>query len=370
MSKLLTPYFLIDEAKLIKNLEILRHVKNETGCKILLAQKAFSSYAFYPLIGKYLDGVTASGLFEARLGHEEMKKENHIFSPAYKGMDMEEITNICDHIIFNSFQQLGSFKDLVLKKNKGIGLRINPEYSTQGGGIYDPCAFGSRLGVVKSEMQDELMKSVDGLHFHTLCEQGAEPFVETLEVFEKEFKDYLPHLKWINFGGGHHITRDDYNVELLIRTLINFKSKYPHLELYLEPGEAVVLNAGYLIGTVIDIVENGIKNAILDVSASAHVPDILEGKFTPRLKNAKEKGQYAYRLGGPSCLAGDIIGDYRFDHELKIGDELIFEDMALYTIVKTNTFNGIPLPSIYVEKEDGFVQLIRSFGYNDFKSRL
>lgn len=370
MTKLQTPYFLIDENDLIHNLEILKRVREEADCKILLAQKAFSSYYFYPLIAEYLDGVTASGLHEAKLGHEEMKKENHVFSPAYTKNDMKEISEICDHIIFNSFSQLEKFHDCLVTKNKSFGIRVNPEHSTQGGGMYDPCAFGSRFGVKKKDMRDDLMTHVEGLHFHTLCEQGAEPFVETLEVFEREFKEYLPNLKWVNFGGGHHITRADYNVDLLIQTLKDFKNRYPHLTLYLEPGEAVVLNAGELHSTVIDLVHNGIDIAILDASATCHMPDVLEVPYTPRITSSQKNGNFKYRLGGPSCLAGDVIGDYNFDHKLQIGEELVFEDMALYTIVKTNTFNGIALPSIAVKTKDGEVKVIKEFTYLDFKSRV
>ncbi len=370
MKNLQTPYFLIDENDLLRNLKILKRVKEEAGCKILLAQKAFSSYYFYPLIGEYLDGVTASGLYEARLGYEEMKKENHVFSPAYTKSDMKEISEICDHIIFNSFTQLEKFHDCLVQKNKSFGIRINPEHSTQGGGMYDPCAYGSRFGVKKKDMRDDLMAHVEGLHFHTLCEQGAEPLVETLAVFEEEFKDYLPNLKWVNFGGGHHITRDDYNVDLLIETIKAFKARHPHLTVYLEPGEAVVLNAGTLVAKVVDIVNNGIEIAILDTSATCHMPDVLEVPYTPRITNSNKEGEFKYRLGGPSCLAGDVIGDYSFDHKLEIGEELIFEDMALYTIVKTNTFNGIPLPSIAVKTLAGDIKLIKEFSYSDFKSRV
>ncbi len=370
LSNIRTPYFLIEEDKLLKNLKLLKEVKEKAGCKILLAQKAFSSYAFYPLIAEYLDGVTASGLYEAKLGFEEMKKENHVFSPAYQDEDFDEIVDICDHIIFNSFSQLEKFQDKVILKGKSFGLRINPEHSTQGGGMYDPCAIGSRFGVKISDMRDDLMSHVDGLHFHTLCEQGSEPFVETLDVFEKVFKDYIPQLKWVNFGGGHHITRDDYNVELLITSIQAFKARHPHLTIYLEPGEAVVLNAGVLVSKVIDLVNNGIDIAILDTSATCHMPDVLEVPYTPRITSSLKDAHYKYRLGGPSCLAGDVIGDYSFDHKLEIGEELVFEDMALYTIVKTNTFNGIPLPSIALKNLKGEIKCLKEFSYSDFKSRL
>jgi carboxynorspermidine decarboxylase len=352
---------------------------DETKAKILLAQKAFSGFYFYPLIREYLAGATASGLFEARLGAEEMKKENHVFSPAYKDEDMEEITRICDHIIFNSVNQLKKYKKYCLDKGVSIGIRINPEFSTQEDHeIYDPCASGSRLGITLSTLENalkedaSLLSGVDGLHFHTLCEQGAEPLRNTLEVVYKNFGKYLKNMKWLNFGGGHHITRDDYNRELLIKCINEAKSLFD-VEVYLEPGEAVALNAGYSVTTILDKTTSGdTTNLILDISAACHMPDVIEMPYRPPLFTSGEAGEkkYTYRLGSCTCLAGDIIGDFSFDEEKNIGDMLIFGDMAIYSFVKNNTFNGMPLPDLAVLKKDGSVENIKSFGYQDFKERL
>ena len=374
-----TPCYVIDEAKIEENCKILKSVMDETKAKILLAQKAFSGFYFYPLIGEYLAGATASGLFEARLGAEEMKKENHIFSPAYKEEDMEEITRICDHIIFNSVNQLKKYKSYCLDKGVSIGIRINPEFSTQEGHeIYDPCASGSRLGITLSTLENalkedaSLLESVDGLHFHTLCEQGAEPLRDTLMVVYKNFGKYLKNMKWLNFGGGHHITRDDYNRELLIKCIKEAKARF-NVEVYLEPGEAVALNAGYSVTTILDKTTSGdTTNLILDISAACHMPDVIEMPYRPPLFTSGEAGEkkYTYRLGSCTCLAGDIIGDFSFDEEKNIGDKLIFGDMAIYSFVKNNTFNGMPLPDLAVLKKDGSVENIKSFGYKDFKERL
>lgn len=365
-----TPYYIVDERLLINNLKILQSVKQLTGCKILLAQKAFSMYSLYPLIGKYLDGTTASGLYEARLGFEEMGKENHIFSAAYLENEFEEIANICDHIIFNSFSQLSKFGSKVAS-NKKIGIRINPERSTQEHAIYDPCSFGSRLGVTINNFREDLLDNVSGLHFHTLCEQDSAALEITLQSVEEKFGKYLNRMEWINFGGGHHITRENYNLDLLISCINRIKQKYS-LQVYIEPGEAVVLNAGYLVASVMDIIDNGMQIAILNTSAACHMPDVLEMPYRPNIIGAaypKEK-QFTYRLGGHTCLAGDIIGDYSFDEPLKIGDKLIFCDMAHYSMVKNNTFNGMKLPSIAVLQSDGTVKKIKEFVYDDFKSRL
>lgn len=374
LEELKTPCYVIDERKLKKNLSILSNVEKETGCKILLAQKAFSCFYEYSLIGSFISGTTASGLFEARLGKEEMGKENHVFSPAYKEEDMIELVKICDHIVFNSFSQLQKYKDIC--KNVSVGLRINPECSTQGEhAIYDPCAKGSRLGVpigqFREQFSEEMYSYVDGLHFHTLCEQNADDLATTLKAVEDKFGAYLYHMKWLNFGGGHHITRDDYDVELLKKCILHMKETYG-LEIYLEPGEAVALNAGYLAATVLDIVENDGKTIILDASAACHMPDVLEMPYRPPLLDSGKPGEkkYTYRLSSYTCLAGDIIGDYSFDEEKKPGDRLYFQDMAIYSMVKNNTFNGIPLPDIAVMDEHGDCRVIRSFSYEDFKGRL
>ena len=376
MDQLPTPCYVIDEKKLKENLQILKEIREEAGCKILLAQKAFSCFYEYPLIGRYLDGTTASGLYEARLGKEEMGKENHVFAPAYKDADIKELGEICDHIIFNSFAQLRRHKDVV--SGKSLGLRINPECSTQGDhAIYDPCAPGSRLGVTKEvfvreiEAEPELFDALDGFHFHTLCEQNADDLAKTLEAVEEKFGPWLSKIKWLNMGGGHHITRDDYDRKLLIKCIKHIRDIYG-VEVYLEPGEAIALNAGYLVTEVMDIVENGLSVLILDASAACHMPDVLEMPYRPPLKDSGNAGEkaFTYRLSSCTCLAGDVIGDYSFDKQIHVGDKLYFQDMAIYSMVKNNTFNGIPLPGIAVMKEDGDCELIRTFGYRDFKGRL
>ena len=370
-NKIQTPYYITDERILAQNLAVLGRVANEAGCHILLAQKAFSMFSVYPMIGETLSGTTASGLYEAKLGYEEMGKENHIFSPAYTERDMDEILQLCDHIIFNSFGQWQKFKEKAMAAGKSCGMRINPEYSTQDHAIYDPCAPGSRLGVTRAQFREELLDGLEGLHMHTLCEQNSDDFVTTLQAFEERFGAFLPRMKWVNFGGGHHITRSDYDLELLIRTIKEFKEKY-NLEVYLEPGEAVAYHAGYLIATVVDLIENGIQIAILDTSAACHMPDVIEMPYRPQVIDAGEKDEkpFCYRLTGPTCLAGDVIGDYSFDHELTIGSQLIFCDMAIYSMVKNNTFNGMPLPAIARVDKNVQVHLVKQFGYLDFKNRL
>ena len=384
-----TPCYVIQEEKLKENLQILKDLRERTGCRILLAQKAFSMYSVYPLIGEYLDGTTASGLYEARLGYEEMGRENHIFSPAYREEEMEEILKYCGHVVFNSPAQLKKYRERAKQAGRSIGLRVNPERSTQEGhAIYDPCAPFSRLGTTaeqfRRELTDEEIRSLDGIHFHTLCEQNADALAETLEAVEEKFGDYLYHMKWVNFGGGHHITRKDYDRALLEKCIRHVKETYD-VEVYLEPGEAVALDAGILLTQVLEIVENGMKIAILDTSAACHMPDVLEMPYRPPLKDAgePEKGEaegapargtadrpYVYRLAGPTCLAGDVIGDYTFRQQLQSGDRLEFQDMAIYTMVKNNTFNGMKLPDIILERENGDCQAIRKFGYEDFRCRL
>ena len=375
-NELPTPCYVIQEEQLRQNLEILKGVMDRTGCKILLAQKAFSMYEVYPLIAQYLSGTTASGLYEARLGAEEMGipfgKETHIFSPAYKEEEFDEILTYCDHIVFNSFEQLERFGKRAAEAGKSVGLRINPQYSTQEGHeIYDPCATGSRLGVTIEKFRPELLEYVDGLHFHTLCEQDAQPLHDTLKEVERQFGEWLPKMKWLNFGGGHHITREGYDIALLERRICDMKEKYD-LEIFLEPGEAVALNAGVLLTKVEEIVENSIQIAILDTSAACHMPDVLEMPYRPPLQDGyeAEEKEYTYRLAGPTCLAGDVIGDYSFEEPLKRGDTLTFEDMAIYTMVKNNTFNGMRLPAIVLEDKDGECRVVRQFGYEDFKMRL
>lgn len=371
LEHLTTPCYVIDEGKLEENCRVLAGVMERTGCKVLLAQKAFSAFAEYPLIGKYLAGTTASGLFEARLGREEMGKENHVFSPAYRDSEFDEIVSLCDHIVFNSVSQVKRF--LPRCAGKSAGLRVNPRCSTQEGhAIYDPCAAGSRLGTPRNKLTAEDLKGLDGLHFHTLCEQNSDDLATTLKAFEEQFGEFLPQMKWVNFGGGHHVTRADYDIDLLERCIRHVQDTYG-VQVYIEPGEAVALNAGYLVTTVLETVENdGVTTLILDASAACHMPDVLEMPYRPPLRDSGEAGEkaYTYRLSSYTCLAGDIIGDYSFDHEIKVGDRLIFEDMAIYSMVKNNTFNGIPLPSIYAMDADKQCRLLKSFTYEDFKGRL
>ena len=378
-NELRTPCYVIDEVKLEQNLKILKGVMDRTGAKILLAQKAFSAFYEYPLISKYLAGTTSSGLYEAKLAHEEMEKENHVFCPAFLQEEMDELVLICDHIVFNSINQYQMHKQKI-KSHPGVsvGLRINPECSTQEGhAIYDPCAKGSRLGITRDILDEAIEKGFDfseieGLHFHTLCEQNSDDLKITLDAIEASFGDLLYKIKWLNMGGGHHITREDYDIEILEKCIVYMKEKY-NLEIYLEPGEAIALNAGYLKTTVLDLVENGgIKILILDTSAACHMPDVLEMPYRPPLRDSGEPGEkkYTYRLSSCTCLAGDVIGDYSFDKEINIGDVLVFEDMAIYSMVKNNTFNGMPLPDIDVIDKEGNCKVIKRFGYEDFKNRL
>ena len=371
-TKMPTPCYVVDESALIHNMEILRGVSQRTGAKILLAQKAFSCYHVYPLMKEYLDGTACSGLFEAKLGYEEMGKENHVFSAAYRENEIDEIISYCGHIIFNSFTQLDKYRDRVLAAGKKIGIRINPEFSTQEGHeIYDPCSPKSRLGITRKNFRTDDLDGVTGIHFHTLCEQNSDDLEATLDAVEEKFGDVLEKMEWINFGGGHHITRADYDIPRLERCIKRMQEKYG-LEVFLEPGEAAALNAGWLVTEVLDITENDMPMAILDTSAACHMPDVLEMPYRPPLVGSGENGEkkYSYRLGSQTCLAGDSIGEYSFDEPLHIGDRLVFGDMAIYSMVKNNTFNGMPLPSILLLKKDGSFETLRSFGYSDFKERL
>ena len=368
-----TPCYVIDEEALIKNLITLKSVEQRTGCHVLLAQKAFSSYSVYPLIAKYISGTTASGLFEARLAYEEMgNRQIHVFSPAYKDEDFDELLDICDHIVFNSFGQWKHFREKALSHGGAeFGLRVNPEYSEIETDIYNPCFRNSRLGITLENFEENEIDGISGLHFHTMCEQGAETLERTLRYVEEKFGKYLYRMKWLNFGGGHHITKPDYNVDKLVELINHIKNKY-NVEVYIEPGEAVAIDAGFLITTVLDLTKNGMDLAIVDTSAACHMPDVLEMPYRPLIVGSKLPYvlPHTYRLGGPTCLAGDVIGDYSFENALRIGEKLIFTDMAMYSIVKNNTFNGMPLPSIYLLKTDGRTELIKQFGYEDFKRRL
>ena len=377
-SKIHTPCYIVQERALKENLEQLAGLARETGCRILLAQKAFSMFRVYPLIGNYLAGTTASGLYEARLGAECMGKENHIFSPAYREEEMGEILSLCGHVVLNSPQQIRRYKRQILAAGRSPGLRVNPECSTQEGhAIYDPCAPGSRLGTTLSQLEralaetPDLLEGIEGLHFHTLCEQDADALAVTLEAVVEKFGVYMAKMKWVNLGGGHHITRPGYHMETL-KQCIRRVQKLCGGTVYLEPGEAVALQAGTLRTSVLEITENGVQTAILDASAACHMPDVLEMPYRPPLSGAGLPGEkaFTYRLAGPTCLAGDVIGDYSFDRPLETGDVLEFQDMAIYSMVKNNTFNGMALPDIVLEREDGSRELVRRFGYEDFKGRL
>lgn len=373
ISSLPTPSYIVDERLLIKNLEKLKSIIDRTGCRILLAQKGFSMFYFYPLIKKYLNGTTASSLYEARLGFEEMGNETHIFNPSYREDEIDEILSMVDHIVFNSFNQWSKYKNIVKSHERTIscGLRVNPEYSSVETEIYNPTGKFSRFGVTRVNFKEDELDGIDGLHFHALCEQNSDALEATLVAFEEKFGQYLHGMKWVNFGGGHHITRDDYDVEKLINCINHIKNKY-NVEVYLEPGEAVALNTGFLVTEVLDTIYNEMDILLVDTSAACHMPDVIEMPYRPFIINSgipNEKA-YTYKLGGPTCLAGDVIGDYSFDNPINIGDKLIFTDMAHYSMVKNNTFNGINLPSIAVYTEKDGVKVIRSFKYEDFRNRL
>ena len=380
LSSLPTPCYLLDKAQLRRNGEILLGVQKRTGCKILLAQKAFSNFDCYPVLAPYLAGTEASGLYESRLGKEALPdKENHVFCAAFRADEFEELLRYADHIVFNSPRQLAKFGPAAKAAGKSVGLRVNPEHSTQEGhAIYDPCAPGSRLGTTRAQWdaavaQDPALPDLlDGLHFHTLCEQDADALAATLPAVEARFGDLLPRMKWLNFGGGHHITRPGYDLATLERCITETQKKYG-VQVYLEPGEAWALNAGYLVTSVLDTLQNGeTPLAILDMSAACHAPDVIEMPYRPPLLGAGDVGEKSFpvRLGGPTCLAGDVIGDYAFDAPLAEGDRLIFGDMAIYSTCKNNTFNGMPLPPIWALEEDGTCAEIVRFGYCDFKGRV
>jgi len=364
-----TPSYLVYEELLEKNLRILAELAEDTGAKVLLAQKCFSMYHYYPLIGRYLSGTTASGIYEARLSQEEMGKENHVFKPAYEENEIPRLAAICDHIVFNSFAQWERFGAAARAAGASCGIRINPERSTQEHAIYDPCAPNSRLGVKIADFRADLLEGIDGLHFHTLCEQGADALAATLEAVEEKFGKYLHGMKWLNFGGGHHITREGYDISLLKRLIRHVQDTYD-VAVYLEPGEAVALNAGFLVAEVLDVQTDG--NVILNTSAACHMPDVIEMPYRPPVIGAGEAGEKAhtYTLAGPTCLAGDTIGTYSFDAPLNVGDRVVFGDMAIYTMVKNNTFNGMPLPNIIAVAPNGDWEVVREFGYDDFKMRL
>ena len=371
-----TPCYLLDEGALRRNGELLAGVAERTGCRILLAQKAFSNYDCYPLLARYLAGAEASGLYEARLGAEEMPgKEVHVFCAAYRDDEFGELLQYADHIVFNSLNQLAKFGPAAKAAGRQVGLRVNPECSTQQGHeLYDPCALGSRLGVTRAQwdaaMTPGLLALLDGLHFHTLCEQDADALERTLAAVEARFGEVLPRMRWLNMGGGHHITRPGYDLPRLERCLTGARDRWG-VQVYLEPGEAVALNAGFLLTRVLDVGRNGdTAFAIVDASAACHMPDVLEMPYRPPLWGDDGAAPCPVRLGGPTCLAGDVVGDYRFASPPRVGDLLCFGDMAIYTTCKNNTFNGMPLPALWLRRDGGALVPLRSFGYDDFKARL
>lgn len=371
--KLPSPCWLLEETLLQKNLQQLQEIKNRTGAKVLLALKGYALWKSFPLIKPYLDGCCASGLHEAKLAHETFSKEVHTYSPAFKEEEIEEIARISHHLVFNSAAQFKRFALLAksINPNLSLGLRLNLEYSESPKEIYNPCGLNSRLGTTLAHLDESILKQCDGLHFHALCEQDSDALENVLKNFEEKFGLYIPQMKWINFGGGHHITRKGYDKEKLISLINHFKERYS-VEVYLEPGEAVGWETGTLITTVLDIVQNGMDIAILDSSAEAHMPDTIIMPYRAEVRGAGKAGEkaYTYRLAGNTCLAGDIMGDYSFAAPLQIGDRIIFEDQMHYTMVKATTFNGIKLPSIAIEKENGDIEVVREFGYEDFKERL
>lgn len=378
INKLPSPCYLVDERLLENNLKVLNYVQEKSRANIILALKGFSMFSTFTLIGKYLKGVTASSLNEARLGYEEMGKQVHIYAAAYREDEFDEIMEYCDHIVFNSFNQWRLYRNRVKKYNEEhserkieCGLRINPEYSEIETDIYNPCFKNSRMGITLENFEEDELDGIDGLHFHTMCEQNSDTLERTLKAVEEKFGKYLKNMKWLNFGGGHHIAKDGYDVEKLIDCINYMKNKY-EVDVYLEPGEGVAINTGFLVSTVLDVIKNGMDIAILDTSAACHMPDVLEMPYRPEIINGGNPGEYeyTYRLGGPTCLAGDIIGDYSFKEPLKTGDKLVFCDMAHYSMVKNNTFNGINLPSIVKYSEEKGIEVIRKFGYEDFKGRL
>ena len=374
-SKIETPSYVVSLSKLEKNLQILKEVEENTGCHILMALKSFSMFSTFPLAHKYLSGSEASSVNEARLGYEKFGKETHIFSPSYTKENIKEYIKYGDHIVFNSFSQWNTFKDTVLKSKKKIscGIRVNVEHSEVETPMYDPSSPNSHFGVTRARFEGEDLSGLEGIHFHNLSELGSDALERTLKVFEEKFGKFLPQMKWVNFGGGHHITRKDYDLDLLYKIIIDFKNKYPHLEVYLEPGEAVALNAGVLVASIVDIFKNVSNTAVLDVSATCHMPDVLEMPYLPSILGAKSatlKNDNIYRLVGPSCLTGDVIGEYSFEKPLDIGGKLVFLNMAIYTMVKNNTFNGVNLPNIATIDKDGKIKIIKKFGYKDFKERL
>jgi carboxynorspermidine decarboxylase len=372
-----TPCYIVDLAAIDRNLATLARVQREAGCKVLLALKGFAMWSLAARIREALPGVTASSVHEARLGREEFGGEVHACAPAYSDADFRVLLTLCDHIVFNSLNQKRRLLPLYAahRANGGravsFGLRVNHEHREAPNPLYDAAAPHSRMGVLAADLTRDDLDGLDGLHFHSLNEHGADALARALAAFEAKFGGYLNNLKWVNFGGGHHITRPDYDVDGLIALVKAFRAHHPNLAVYLEPGQAIALNAGVLAASVLDIVHNGMDIAIIDASASAHMPDVIEGPYRPGIVGAGLPGEkaYTYRIGGHTCLSGDVVGDYSFDRPLRLGDKILFMDQAHYTMVKNTAFNGVGLPSIAVADDQG-VRVIRRFGYEDYKSRL
>jgi carboxynorspermidine decarboxylase len=370
------PCYVLEEKLLRRNLSLIKSVKERAEVDIILAFKAFSLWKVFPVVREYIPFSTASSVFEAQLAWEEMGSPAHTFSPAYTERDFPLILKYSSHITFNSLTQFARFFPAVLSAGKPVscGIRINPEYSEVGTALYNPCAPGSRFGVTSDLLKDSLPEGIEGFHFHTLCESSSSDLEKTLRQVEAKFGRYLSQIKWLNMGGGHLMTRKDYDVEHLIAVLTAFRKKYPHLKIILEPGSAFAWETGFLASSVVDIVENsGIKTAILDVSFTCHMPDCLEMPYKPAIRGAYQEpvpGKPTYRIGGNSCLSGDFMGDWSFDKPLQIGDKIIFEDMIHYTIVKTNMFNGVPHPAVVLWTEKDELLLLREFGYEDYKGRM
>jgi len=369
-----TPAWVIETQRLKDNLETMHYIKTKSGAKILLALKGYAIFSTFDMVARYLDGCCASGLHEALLADKEFGKEVHTYSPAFKADEIETVAKISNHLVFNSIAQFKHYasKAKAINPDISLGLRVNPEYSSSPKEIYNPCGLYSRLGVTIANFDESILELCDGLHFHALCEQDSTALAEVLKHFEAKFGKYIPQMKWINFGGGHHITRSDYDVATLITLINDFKTKYSIDEVYLEPGEAVGWEIGVLVATVVDIVHNGMDIAILDICAEAHMPDTVIMPYRAEIRGSGKAGEKAhtYRITGNSCLAGDVMGDYSFDQPLQIGQKLIFEDQAHYTIVKATTFNGVKLPSINLVDEEGNLKCVKRFGYEEFRDRL
>ena len=374
LSKIKTPAYVCEEAKVRANLEILKRVKDESGAKVLVALKGFAFSGVMGLVGEYLDGATCSGLHEAKFAAKYVRGEIHTYSPAFKDEDIGEVLSLSKHVVFNSFAQWAKFKVKALAAGVTCGLRVNPELSVAPTDAYNPCGRYSRLGITRANFDADALDGITGLHFHALCEESSQSLETVLMAFEEKFGEFIPRMKWVNFGGGHHVTKEGYDVDLLINLIKNFRAKYG-VEVYIEPGEAVGWQTGFLAASVLDFVQNEKTIAILDVSAEAHMPDTVLMPYRPAVRGESKGGKFSYRFGGNTCLAGDIVGldagepEYKFDAPLSVDDKVIFEDQIHYTIVKNTTFNGIKLPDLLLLKENGELVTVREFGFEEYERR-